>query len=122
FTNIGWSFTVNSTVTADGLGLFDTTPNGLSADYQVGLWNGSGTLLAQTTINNASTAIASASSVGRWLFNDISPVVLTAGTYVVGGFYATGVDTVIANATITNVPQIAFLASRASSEGSFAEA
>jgi len=65
FTNIGWSFTVNSTVTADGLGLFDTTPNGLSAEHQVGLWNGSGTLLAQTTINNASTVIASASSAGR---------------------------------------------------------
>jgi len=119
FHNIGWQFQVNSPIIIDGLGLFDVDPPGLAEEHQVGLWTDGGLLLAQTTITNGSTPVASASTAGDWLFNSIAPVVLVPGTYLTGGFFATSADSVMANATITTVPQISFLHSRASTEGSF---
>ena len=121
FTNIGWQFSVNSAITVDGLGVFDVGGNGLAENHQVGLWDNSGTLLAQTTVTNASTGVASVSSAGDWLFQAIVPLVLAPGTYVTGAFFATSADSVMANATISTVPQISFLASMASSQAVFAE-
>jgi hypothetical protein len=119
FTNIGWQFQVNAPITISGLGLFDVNPAGLAEDHQVGLWTDSGTLLAQTLISNGSTPVASASGAGGWLFNSIAPVVLAPGTYLTGAFYADSADQVMAATTITTVPEISFLHSRASSESSF---
>jgi len=121
FHNIGWQFSVSAPITIDGLGIFDVDPAGLGEAHQVGLWNNSGTLLASTTVTSGSTFVSSVSSAGDWLFQSIAPVVIVPGNYVVGGFYATTVDSVMANATITTVPQISFLASRASTEVAFAE-
>lgn len=120
FRNIGWQFQVNAPITIDGLGLFDVTAPGLAEDHQVGLWTDAGVLLASANITNASTLVASVSNAGDWLFADIAPIVLMPGTYVTGGFFATSADLVMANATITTVPQISFLASRASTEAAFA--
>jgi hypothetical protein len=120
--NVGWQFTVIAPVTVDGLGVFDVNASGLSETHQVGLWNSSGSLLAQTTITSASTLVPSASNAGDWRFNDIAPIVLAPGTYVTSAFYATSADAVMANGTIATVPQISFLASRGSTEASFAEA
>jgi hypothetical protein len=107
---VGWSFTVTSTITVDGLGFFDEIElggMGLATDHVVGLWTGDGTsLLAQTTITNASTAIASTSSFGRWLFNDIIPVVLAPGNYVLGAFYTTLSDDLMGEATASTAPEI----------------
>ena len=121
FHNVGWEFSVNTPIVVDALGIFDVNPAGLSESHQVGLWNASGTLLASTTVTSASTLITSASTAGDWLFQSITPIVLAPGTYVTGGFFATSADVVMANATITTIPQISFVASRASSEGSFAK-
>jgi len=119
FTNIGWQFQVNAPITIIGLGIFDVNPAGLADDHQVGLWTDSGTLLAQTLVTNGSTLVASASGAGNWLFNNISPVVLAPGTYLTGAFYGREADQVIADTTITTVPEISFLHSRAST-GAFA--
>jgi hypothetical protein len=121
FHNIGWQFSVSAPITIDGLGLFDVNPVGLSENHQVGLWDNGGTLLASATVTSGSTLIASASNAGDWLFADIAPIVLVPGTYVTGGFFATSADSVMANTTITTIPQISFLASRASTEAGFAE-
>jgi hypothetical protein len=122
FHNIGWQFTVNAPITVDGLGMFDVNAAGLGEAHQVGLWNNSGTLLAQTTITNASTFVSSVSNSGDWLFNSIAPIVLAPGTYVTSAFYATNADLVMADSTITTIPQISFLAPRLSAEAFFAEA
>jgi hypothetical protein len=122
FHNIGWQFTVNAPITIDGLGMFDVNAPGLSEEHPVGLWNNSGSLLAQTTITNASTLVPSVSNTGDWLFNSIAPIVLAPGTYVTSAFYATNTDLVMGNATITTIPQVSFLHSRVSAEGFFAEA
>lgn len=122
FHNIGWQFSVSAPITVDALGLFDVGPSGLVQEHQVGLWDNSGNLLAQTTVTNASTSVASVSNAGDWLFQGITPILLIPGTYVTSAFFDDSADSVMANATITLVPQISFLASRASTEGAFAEA
>lgn len=122
--NLGWSLTVNSPITVDGLGLFDEigfSAAGLTDAHTVGLWNATGTLLRQTTITNASTPVASGSSLGQWLFGDIVPIALTPGAYVLGAFYPTTSDFVVAEADITTAPEITYGTSLASTAGSFEE-
>jgi len=122
FPNVGWQFNVTSTVTVTALGVLDAGSDGLTDQHQVGLWDNGGALLAQTTITNASTVVASAFAGGRWLFNDIAGQVLAPGTYVVGAFYPTTADQVIGSATgFTTIPEITFAASRTSNTNSFTE-
>ena len=83
----GFTFDVTTPTTIGGLGFFDTNNHVLGRTYDVGLWDSSGTLLASTTIGNASTSIASTSSLGQWLENSITPLVLNPGTYVLGAEY-----------------------------------
>jgi hypothetical protein len=78
--NLGWSFTVNSTVTAVGLG--NWAGASFPQDQQVGLWDSAGTLLASSYVSNADALVGT----GPWRFAVIAPVTLVAGqTYVVGG-------------------------------------
>ena len=121
FNNIGWSFQVNSQVVVDSLGVFDVGANGLAENHQVGIWTGDGlTLLAQAAVSNLSTPVASASALGQWLFSDIANITLDPGTYLVGAFYTdSSPDLLQANATIATIPQISYLASRASDGASF---
>jgi len=120
FNNVGWQFQVNSTITVDGLGLFDVGSNGLAESHQVGLWTNAGVLLASATVSNGSTFVTSVSTAGDWLFQNITPLALAPGTYIVGGFYATSADQVMGGVTINATPQVSFLASRASFDVGFA--
>jgi hypothetical protein len=102
----GWRFTVTSPITADGLGFWDDDANGLALDHQVGLWTGDGSsLLASTTITNASTRVKSTSTEGRWLFNDIAPLTLLPGDYVLGATYQ-GNDTDRSRSAFVNIATI----------------
>ena len=137
FNNVGWSFQVTSSVTLDGLGLFDEGLPGLTNEgqpdtHQVGLWNSAGTLLRQVTVSDASTVEASASGLGRWLFENISAITLDEGIYAIGAFYLTPVDDdpvedpdtdfVVGYATgLTLAPNITYLTSLASTASAFAE-
>jgi hypothetical protein len=120
FRNIGWQFSVNTSVTVDGLGVFDVDAPGFAERHQVGLWDNSGNLLAQAVVWDTSALVLSASTAGDWRFENIAPLVLGPGTYVVGAFYSDSSDPVMANATLALAPQISFLASRASQEVAFA--
>lgn len=121
FNNIGWSFNVNSSVTINGLGLFDVGANGLAERHQVGIWDSSNNLLAQAVVFSGSTAAASASPLGQWLFEDIAALTLGPGNYVIGAFYGDSSDTVIGVATgLAMDSHFDYLASRASSGASFA--
>jgi hypothetical protein len=87
----GWEFRTASPITVDSLGFWDEGGNGLVNSHQVRLWSGDGSsLLASTTITNASMPVSSTSPDGRWLFNNISPVVLPIGDYVVGASFVPG--------------------------------
>ena len=110
----GWEFNVTSTITVDGLGLWDEGSNGLSGNHAVGLWNNDGTvLLASTTITNASTPVGSTSPDGRWLFNDIPDMVLFPGNYVLGAtFVDTDPDQARLEATASTISAITFVQAR----------
>jgi len=87
--SFGWSFTVNETITVDGLGFFDdfsANGAGLLQDHLVRLWSDEAIpqVLASSTITNASTPVGSTAEEGQWLFNDITPVELAPGNYVIG--------------------------------------
>jgi hypothetical protein len=87
----GWSFTVNQPIAVNGLGFFDDFSiggPGLKQDHLVSMWTSGGALLAQTTITNASTSVASTAADGKWLFNDITAILLAPGDYVIGAHNA----------------------------------
>lgn len=85
---LGYEFNVNSSITVDGLGLFDFQGNGLADRHEVGLWTAAGGLVASTLVGPGSSgAVPSFSGLGDWVFADISPVVLTPGDYVLGALY-----------------------------------
>jgi hypothetical protein len=118
-TTWGWKFTVASPIAVVGLGLFDTGADGLANSHEIGLWNSGGSLLTSTTITNAnSTSFASTSTAGNWRSTPITPLVLTAGVYVVGAFYAASSPDHFINitstfpGTVSTLPGVTFDESR----------
>lgn len=113
---VGWEFTLNSPMLVDGLGFWDHSSDGLVNAHDVGIWNTSNTslLVASTTVTNgSSTAVASTSSTGRWLFNNISAITLSPGTYVVGGtIIASDADSQRFNASALMLSGATFLQAR----------
>lgn len=107
---IGWAFDTTEAIIVDGLGYFDYGSDGLLSDHEVGLWAADQTLLATAVVTNAGTPVGSVSGVGQWIFVDIAPLVLAAGSYVIGGVidsnnqdpFATFVDQILVNSPLTN--------------------
>ena len=105
----GWAFRVSSPITVNGLGVWDHQANGLAvAGVRAGLWTAAGVLLASATITDASTQVASASTNGEWLFEDIGPLILAPGSYVIGSVFLPQVPVAQLNAPFVTIPQIAF--------------
>jgi Domain of unknown function (DUF4082) len=77
--NLGFQFDVTSSITVYGLANFyDGVP--FPQDQQVGLWDSNGNLLASTYVSSTDPI------QGFWQYSFLSvPVVLSAGSYVVGG-------------------------------------
>jgi len=77
--NLGFQFNVTSSITVYGLANFyDGVP--FPQDQQVGLWDSNGNLLASTYVSSTDPI------QGFWQYSFLSvPVVLSAGSYVVGG-------------------------------------
>ena len=121
FNNLGWSFRVTSSITIDGLGIFDLGAPGLNIQHQVGIWDSSNNLLVQTTVFNGATAVASASSLGRWLLEDIAALTLAPGDFIIGAFYVNNdFDFFAARATgLTVDSHLTYGAPRASDGASF---
>jgi hypothetical protein len=78
----GEVFTVNSNITVDYLGYFDSgNPANLTENHPVALYSSSGTLLASSTINSSA-----ANTSANFAYNPISSIELFAGsTYVLEG-------------------------------------
>jgi len=99
---LGYAFQDTTATSVVGLGTWDS---GIGGAMQVGLWDGSGSLLASTSVSACGTG-----SVGSapWCFSPIAPVALTPGDdYYVGSYgpsnYAYDVN------PVTVAPQIAYL-------------
>jgi len=81
---LGYQFTITTTENVAALGLWDHSSDGLNGPHEVGLWNNSGTLLASTTVSNASVVVPSTFNEGRWMFEDITAISIGPGTYYLG--------------------------------------
>jgi hypothetical protein len=106
---VGWVFDVTGSVDVDGLGVWDEGANGLSEGHEVSLWTIAGSLVATATVTGASTATASGSSDGQWLFQDIGPLTLTAGRYVLGAAYTSNDDFIRTGAVLSTQPGIDYV-------------
>ncbi len=83
----------------------------------MGLWTGTGTLLASVPVVTG-TPVGSTSPDGEWRFESISPIVLSPGTYVIGGTYvASDADVARFSTTATTRPEITFVTERECSGG-----
>jgi len=123
---IGWEFNITTSKVVTALGVFDENGDGLFGhlSQEVAIWNASGASpLAQVTITNASTVVASVDTgapfyPGRWLFENLSaPIVLSPGNYVLGVDNG-GDDSWLAgrfNPTLFLAPDVTYLRFRYSS-------
>ena len=83
---LGWQFTVTSAIEVTYLAAYNGPAiNGVNAigpsGQLVGLWNSNGTLIAHTTVTTSSTALPGGST---FLYQAVTPVWLTPGTYNIG--------------------------------------
>ncbi|WP_449244553.1 DUF4082 domain-containing protein [Desulfobacca acetoxidans] len=85
-TTIGWQFDLSSQVTVTALGFLDLDGNVVDS-HPVGIWNATGTLLASATVQPTDP------KTDGFLFHDIAPVVLPAGSGYVAGALPTPNDT-----------------------------
>jgi hypothetical protein len=115
----GWSFSVTSAITIDGIGFWDAGSNGLGTpSVAAGLWTIGGTLLRSATITDLSTVVASASANGRWLFEDVLSLTLAPGDYLIGGVIQNTAPLAQINAPFVTDPAITLLQGQRSPTGS----
>lgn len=109
---LGYSFNVTSSVTIDGLGVYDAGSDGLNNTHEVGLWDSAGSLLASTSVGPGSAgAELSASNDGSFIFADINGLTLGLGNYTVGALFQIGdTDHVVfgAEGIFSNDPGVAY--------------
>ena len=89
--NLGYTFQVTQNVTVVSLGAFSSSIGnvGLNTSHPVAIWDATHSApIASVNVDPlSSTAVASASGLGNFLFSDIAPLVLTPGTYTIAAFY-----------------------------------
>lgn len=109
---LGYSFNVTTSVTIDGLGVYDEGSNGLINIHEVALWTSLGVELASTSVGPGATdSDVSASSDGSFVYSDIAPLILGAGSYVVGALFEVGdIDHVVfgAQGIFSNAAGVSF--------------
>jgi hypothetical protein len=100
--SLGWQFTVNSSITVDGLAFYDNTDR---QNHDVGIFdNGTQTLLVSATVPACTLSIGTA----PWCVQSVTPYVLGVGTYDI--MAVTGNDNYTwSPLTLTTIPQISFV-------------
>src|SRR5579863_3405274 len=105
-TTFGWSFTVNSPIEVDGIGVWDFFGSSFPASTEAGLWTGAGALLESKTITSASTPVASSDPTGQWLFGSFASITLTPGDYLIANVFFDRSPLAAFISSITAIPQI----------------
>ena len=89
---LGWSFTTNSDVTVDQLGLFDDSQDGLTNRFELGLWDDAGALLTSAFLGSGT----SGTLINQFRYVDVADVVLARGRkFYIGAYYQDGADALI---------------------------
>ena len=87
---VGWGFTLSSSVLLTDLGLWDgpnlpggSIGDGFAQSHVVTIWTSTGIQVAQAAI-----PAGTGTEINNFLYVSISPTMLTAGSYVIGAFFA----------------------------------
>lgn len=100
---IGYKFSTSTDIKVTDLGLWDEGQDGLTASHQVGLFSTTGSLLTSTTVTSASVL------ENGFRYTTIGDYSLSAGTYVIGAYYAGWDDTGRSAASITTGTEISYV-------------
>jgi len=108
--SVGYTFSITSSQTINGLSWWDEGGDGLASNHDVGLWTIAGTLLASTTITNGSTSEVSSSGFGNWMVESFTNLTLGIGDYVVGGVQTNSIggDLLRTNASSSSISGVVF--------------
>ncbi len=88
YSGVGLEFTVNSPITVNSLGIYDSGLDGITGPLTADLMTLAGGVLATQTFANVSGPLVN----GGYLFQSITPVTLSAGSYYLMGYGWTGTD------------------------------
>jgi hypothetical protein len=103
---VGYRFQVSDLLEIDQLDIWNGDPDGVTSAHQVGIWDGSQTLIASVTVDAGGTVI------GDWTYAAITPVMLSPGqTYTAGALYVSGDgDNYVSGASsVITDPNVTFL-------------
>ena len=82
----GTEFTTSTSLSVSALGWLDAEGDGLSGSHAVSLWSvASQTRLATVTVTPGSATILSAQGTAQWFMENITPLIISAGTYRIAG-------------------------------------
>jgi hypothetical protein len=114
---LGWQFSVLNPINVTHLGIFDSDQNGLTDNYEVGIWDSVGTLLGSTVVGTGDPL------TNQFRYSSVASINLAPGDYTIGGLYLTGNDGLIGPGgfgTASNFatdPNIAFVGPRFAAGG-----
>ena len=111
---IGWAFDVTSPILVGGIAAWDSDEQAFGPDVEAGLWTDAGALLASATITAASPTEDS-NGDGVWRGENIGPLLLTAGRYVVGLTFFDFTPLAQFDTLFTTIPEVTYVESRFSS-------
>jgi len=100
---LGYSFTVNSTISIGQLGFWDQDGDGLTDAHAVGIWDATGATLLASTIIPSGTA---SPLIDGFRFSNIATLTLGPGEYLAGAYTASDADAVPRFTTASTIPQI----------------
>ena len=114
---IGWSFTVNTPLQVTDLSWYDPTGANVK-NRPVGIWDSAGNLVDSACVGPG----CGATHIGNFWVLPISPITLSAGNYVIGGYVWVGTDSfVLGSPTIMTDSRITYGQSMFTVSGSFTE-
>jgi hypothetical protein len=106
---IGWEFNVSQPIVVDGLGYWDRLANGLASAHDVAIWTAGGGLVTSATVPNGTGGAL----IDSFRYVSTTPTTLVPGTYVIGGYSASGDLVADQASSISTIPQITFVKNRA---------
>ena len=101
----GWRFSLSSAITVTDLGYYDYNGDGLAQSHDVGIFTDAGVLLFSDTVMTTD-----ALDVDSFRYTAITPVVLSAGTYRIGGFRSNVTDKPVVSVTgLTSTDPVSYI-------------
>ncbi len=109
-TTFGWAFTLSTPLVVTDLGYYDFGSDGLSDAHPVAIWTSTG---GAPLVTASVPAGMGGTLVNGSRYVPVTPTLLAAGSYTIGGYSPALTDSVAINAaTITTAPGITYVGSR----------